>query len=196
MIVYESNNELMHYGVLGMKWGVRKQPLKDAKRNARKIKRNLAADKRNVGMRTQNVVAAAKAYKKAKQNYRKEYGRSVSNWHRLVDSDDALRTRIEKADSNVKKARGYYNNTVKEQKKAKKSYFDTERQYKESVKRVNALYRKMGSTKVKHISYTDYSYGKGVSERFIKTGITVSDIPLYGRYRTSKYIVGRDYKNA
>ena len=71
MIVYETNNELMHYGVLGMKWGQHKYAKQTKKVNKLESKRSKIAS-RNGKVSNEYIKTSKKLYvEKSKQDLQK-----------------------------------------------------------------------------------------------------------------------------
>lgn len=87
------NGELMHYGVLGMKWGVRKNPARAYVKAHKKLRRLERTDNylRKIN-RVQNIInfvtASGEEYRQtARDNYRDEYlsQRQIKRWKKQMD---------------------------------------------------------------------------------------------------------------
>ena len=137
-----SENELMHYGIPGMKWGVRRDrnngsTLTSAGKN-KEYKKSLRTDKkirRNLESKAYDSARFANAYSKKSKSYSKKYEKAV-----LKDptKSSSKTQRIENTkrllDSNAKSWNAYNSENVKALKK-----------------QVDSMISKYGDTKIKDI---------------------------------------------
>lgn len=106
---YENPNELMHYGVLGMKWGVRKDPSKAYRKASNKMKRlNRKVEKKQASFE--------KKRDKAEKAARKTY-----TWSLFKYSSRQIGTKSKMA----AKAEIKYNRAVKKAQRWEKNMRDT-----------------------------------------------------------------------
>lgn len=95
-------NELYHYGVKGMRWGVRKDQKKEYGMSKGEVKRAIKTAKRN--------------YRKNENPYHTYDGSTGKNWEKVkskhkneIDNDSEIKDLTKKRNSAYAKAMSYYN---------------------------------------------------------------------------------------
>lgn len=177
-----NNEELIHYGVPGMKWGVIRW--KD-NRTRRSLKRQLAADKNNLKFKGKMSNEATADYSKAYKKYEKALSRPSLSSKKKMKRVDAALEGLEIAGKNKEKAK-------KELLRADRIYESDEKRYREHV---DKMMNKYGSENVKSISTKTINVGKYYCKEVVRTGITVADLPLIGTMYSGKSIASKDYKD-
>lgn len=209
---------LEHYGVKGMKWGVRRvgraldraldgvveqlerMPTSEERKTSKTLKRHVAAAKRNLKQKGENYSEAQRNLLGAEEKFKKEN-------RRIALSQAKKRARIKKASEALTKAFEMTEVPASEMARAQKIYNDAAKKMWDNNKK---MLDKYGDTQVKAIKTgAKVRYGKKlerkgiifkqysefVIEDLIKTGPTVANIPFIGQYYTGKFISEEELKN-
>jgi hypothetical protein len=104
---YESQDELQHYGVIGMKWGVRRASRKYAKADTAE-KKQKAADKLN-----KHMDKASKKLNKYNTKGQKLLDKAVQKRYGLFGSNEKYEKAKAKAERQMYKGQKWYNNMQK-----------------------------------------------------------------------------------
>ena len=176
--------ELKHYGVKGMKWGVirSKEGRADA-RQSRKLKRHVAASKKNLKEKAQLHDDDNKKYDDATENYKKELSRPSFN-------KAVKRERVNEASKLLSAAGDKMVRSKADLKRASKIYKEDADAFKEHT---DLMMKKYGEENVRSLSTKTLKVGSTFVDNVLKTGLTLSELPIIGTYYNGRYIGKREY---
>ena len=196
-----SSDELYHWGIKGMKWGVRrfqnpdgtltaqgKQRYKDYKSDQstrRNLTRHVAADKKNLKARGEAMNEVTKNYNDAQEQMRKASSKVFISKKKRQELVDEANANLTKAGEELEKRRADLNRAERIYNKDAEALF----------KHVDDMTKKYGSENVKSLDTKKVKLGEYYSIDAIKTGVTVADMPLVGRWYSGNYTSKQEYQD-
>lgn len=172
---------IAHYGVKGMKWGVRKdRPNRSERRERRRLTKDVAAAQKYVKMRTQMNDANQNIANEAEAEYRKALSKTVLPWNKgkkqkaVSNAGDNLNRAME----NLQETRWRMDRALSigtEKQKALEGYVD-------------ALTKKYGQDSVKQLKPKYMNAGENFIINTVKTGPRAENFPVIGNMVSAKKI--------
>ncbi len=182
---------LEHYGVKGMKWGVRRD--RSERKEFRKINRRVSAAEINLKNRARMEVQARKDLRKVKKEQRKAVTKSMrpslSKKKKLARLDEATRA--------VSKAMKEYEFTKAELDRAERLYNSEAKKLNQHVDNMMKKYGK-DSVTVRTVNVKAKSnllFGEKYCKSVINTGVTFTNFPIFGKMWAGSYINGQDNRD-
>lgn len=196
-----SYDELYHHGIKGMRWGVRRfqnedgtltaqgrQRYKDYKSDQstrRSLTRHVAADKKNLKARGEAMNEVTKNYNDAQEQMRKASSKVFISKKKRQELVDEAAANLTKAGEELEKRRADLNRAERIYNKDAEALF----------KHVDDMTKKYGSENVKSLDTKKVKLGEYYSIDAIKTGVTVADMPLVGRWYSGNYTSKQEYQD-
>lgn len=196
-----SYDELYHHGIKGMRWGVRRfqnedgtltaqgrQRYKDYRSDQstrRSLTRHVAADKKNLKARGEAMNEVTKNYNDAQEQMRKASSKVFISKKKRQELVDEAAANLTKAGEELEKRRADLNRAERIYNKDAEALF----------KHVDDMTKKYGSENVKSLDTKKVKLGEYYSIDAIKTGVTVADIPLVGRWYSGNYTSKQEYQD-
>lgn len=179
-------NEIKHYGVKGMKWGVirSKEGRSDA-RQSRKLKRHVAASKKHLKETGRSYVDDDLAYKESANTYKKVLSKPSFNKTKKRELIEEASREMTESGARLLKSRAEFN-------RAKRIYNNAADEFK---KHTDDMLKKYGSENVRQLSTKTLKLGKGYTEEVLKTSLTLSEIPIIGTMYNGRYIGQKEYED-
>lgn len=196
-----SYDELYHHGIKGMRWGVRRfqnedgtltaqgrQRYKDYRSDQstrRSLTRHVAADKKNLKARGEAMNEVTKNYNDAQEQMRKASSKIFISGKKRQELVDEAAANLTKAGEELEKRRADLNRAERIYNKDAEALF----------KHVDDMTKKYGSENVKSLDTKKVKLGEYYSIDAIKTGVTVADMPLIGRWYSGNYTSKQEYQD-
>lgn len=182
--IVENQNEssLTHYGIPGMKWGVRKDKPTVSERKTRKLlTKDVAAAQKTLKERGKASESASREALLREHKLDTAMDKFVLPWNRRkqgIKIQEAS-NRLDRAISRSQKANERYNKAIEYEDKTSK----------ELASYVNDLTKRYGRENVKQLGVKQMSVGKGYFNKvypIIKTGLVAENIPIVGEYTKAR----------
>lgn len=216
-------NELYHFGIKGQRWGVRRfqnadgtltsdgrkryRAYKNDLKEYNKINRHVAASQKHLKEEGVMLNRVRDVYEKKNKDYQKEMAKS-SGFLGLKAAEKS--ERVARAQANADEASGEYSKALSSYGVAKKI---AKKDTKELVDKANNIIRSYGKGSIKDIEYKTVKIGQNKlqklmqgaplssvlgrnrdTDKFVKTGMTLADMPVIGNMYTAKYIANEEFK--
>lgn len=196
---------LEHYGILGMKWGVRKtpeqlghtRPTREEQKETRTLKRNAAAAIKNLKEKGETHAKAEWDVVNAQEDYRKASTKMYLFKENRLKAIKEAGERLSMALENAERPRSERNLAMDIYQDAADKLLDNNRKMIEkygsrTIKEVGKKTVEWGITNKKTGLFTD-TYDTFAAE-VVKTGPTIVSIPWYGQRYTGRMVAERELK--
>ena len=181
------SSELYHYGIKGMRWGIRRtpeqlghRPSKSQRKARKRLPKDVAAAQRYAKLRTRMNDQNQKEANEADKEYKKALGKVTLPWNQSKKE-----AAVAAADKRVQESREKLQETKWKMDRA--LGIDTEKQ-RALENYVDALTEKYGKENVKQLKTKYKTVGENFALRTIRTGPRTENMPILGNYITAEKI--------